>query len=466
MAPVGFHCAASSALTPVCLQAQPASTQLARRRGRAPGALVAPCGPKGLWSLSAALIVLVSAHSACCGSAADLEDPGEPQSACTLASLVLHSHGRPIDMDPPFQPHVLSYTATMDWSMGTFSVNVRPDTGCEDDGVPAEPTAVQMGGSTTMTIFARHPATGAKQGYNVQVSRLLGSETELQHLSVEGGDMSPIFDPSVRSYSVRADISYDVANIVYRLSDNEQRIRCSAQEEKPMLQASTASRLLQSHLEAANSSLDLRPDRARRLLANQRGNSGEVQFQDAASSFMLDIGFTRTVELTVQCADATQASIGTYTLTIARPDCIPATPFFEPKTRRCVNFCPSGFYRNAEAKRCSQCNTNCEVCAGLLTCHMCRPNTADYSYVIQPDGKCKAIVNHIFKKYLWWCVGLGVLLAFLLLIGCVGICQFCCSGPTSKSGGPRLYDSDSDDGPPRGKHLAPAQAQTRKLGMY
>lgn len=189
-------------------------------------------------------------------------------------------------------------------------------------------------------------------------------------------------------------------------------------------------------------------------------NSGETQFRDDYDTFLLDIGFSRNLLLTVQCADATQASIGTYQMHITRPGCDPHRPFFDAGKKYCVNFCSSGFYRNYDTHRCSQCNTNCKVCRGLLDCHMCKPDTADYSYVIQPDGKCRAIQNHLFKKYRWWCIGLAGLLVFLVLIGCAGICQFCCS-PSQGDGKMqmvRTYDSDSDE--------APKYVPGRRLGMY
>jgi len=172
---------------------------------------------------------------------------------------------------------------------------------------------------------------------------------------------------------------------------------------------------------------------------------------------MLDVGFSRTLELIVQCADATQASIGRYKLEISRQGCGPKRPYFDPQKKFCVYFCSAGFYRNRETHRCSHCNTNCKQCTGLLECSMCLPDTADYTYTIQPDGKCRANANHLFKRYRWWCMGLGGLLAFLVIFGCAGICQLCCSAGTGHQK-LRTYDSDSDD--------APSYAPGGRLAMY
>merc|ERR1712066_630872 len=111
---------------------------------------------------------------------------------------------------------------------------------------------------------------------------------------------------------------------------------------------------------------------------------------------------------------------------VHRPGCTPQLLYFEPRRRQCVNFCPAGFYRNEETHRCSMCNTNCKVCDSLLHCQSCVPDTDDLTYVMQLDGTCSAVENHLFKKYQWWCIGLGMLLLFLVCIGCAGICQLCC----------------------------------------
>jgi len=305
----------------------------------------------------------------------------------------------------------------------------------------------------------------------------LGSETDLQELSVHGGELSPVFDPTVRSYSVRLGLGYDQVRLVYRLRDNEQRIHSSAHPEHPTGKGGLPSKATTTHTTATNTTAKnttatnttatntttsaqrrLGIEASARRLGSLPERSGEAQFRNDIMNFMLDVGFTRSIELTVQCADATQASIGTYELKISRPGCTPERPYFDPEKRFCVNFCSSGYYRNRDTHRCSRCNTNCKVCGGLLDCHMCVPDTTDYSYVIQPNGQCQANANHLFKKYRLWCLALGVLLAFLLLVGCAGICHLCCAGGSGKGAGMRTYDSDSDE--------APSFPAGRRLGMY
>jgi len=428
---------------------------------------------------------------------------------CTLNTMTVRHGDWPVDLDPPFRENLFRYSAKLDYSMDFFSIDSRPASGCEIDHAPPKKTFVHIGGSVVVTLYSKNPETGAKRAYTVTATRLLGSETELQFLTVVGGELSPIFSPVVRTYHVHLNLRYDVAKVVYRLRDNEQRIRGAAAFEGPAQgkQGSShaeGSLTHKSHAEVAQPS-----SKERRLLAVNRtrgssaieglgeddqwphtGNStrdnaadefnseayaswadhverrlgatvkeplrtsGEAQYRDAYESFMLDVGFSREITMNVQCADATQANIGAYKLFVLRPGCSPSQPYFNPMKKLCVNFCPSGYYRNEETNRCSNCNTNCKVCDSLLHCQMCKDDTADFTFMVQPDGRCQATVNHLFKKYRWWCVGLAVLLCFLVCIGCIGICQLVGTfghGIDKSQRKVHTYDSDEEaDGPPYG----------------
>jgi len=376
---------------------------------------------------------------------------------CTFASLTLRHGDLPIDLDTLFEPDITQYSATLDFAMDSFSVNVRPDTGCEAKGVPEGPVPVRIGASTTLTLYSQQLDTGEREEYTVTVSRLLGSETELLHLAVEGGHMHPLYDPKVRSYDVHMQLAYDHVRIVYRLLDNGQRVRASAQQQHP-----TGQELPKAEGSASEDSLDANKrnsshgehdsqghdEPSRRLAAKHVPRAGEIQKRDVSVIFMLDVGFSRTLEVSVEATDSTQGSIGTYRLHVSRMACSPKRPYFHPSKRICVLFCPAGLYRNDAMHRCSYCNTNCKQCKGLLECQMCVPDTVDYSYTLQPDGKCKASANHLFKQYQWWCAGLGVLLLFLVLFGCAGLCQLCCTrGSSHRHQKLSTYDSDSDEMP-------------------
>eukprot|EP00927_Polykrikos_kofoidii_P066763 TRINITY_DN62328_c0_g1_i1.p1 TRINITY_DN62328_c0_g1~~TRINITY_DN62328_c0_g1_i1.p1 ORF type:complete len:455 (+),score=59.47 TRINITY_DN62328_c0_g1_i1:307-1671(+) len=413
------------------------------------------------------LAAIVSVASVRCSAAT--------RKPCSIQDMSLRYGSMPIDVEPSFRPYIFSYVATLAFSMDSFSVSARPDTGCDVDGTPPEPVHVQIGGTAKLRLYARDQETQERQPYDVTLNRLLGSETDLQLLRVEKGAISPVFDPAVRSYTVRLDISSDEARIVYKLRDNEQRIRSATTREGPT-DASSAARLLQALeaegvprlVEDETSSRDLvisdgaaEAGPPRRL--GSEATTGEVQFREDHALFMLDVGFSRVITLTVQCADATQANIGTYEIAVSRPRCKPEKPYFDPMKRMCVNYCQSGFYKNSEALRCSRCNTYCLVCRSLVACQMCRPNTADFEYVVQSDGSCRRYENHIFKKYRWWSIGWGAFLVFLVLLGCAGLCQACCIGSGSKPKHQKLrtYDSDSEE-----ELTTTNYAARRRLGMY
>lgn len=400
--------------------------------------------------------------------------------ACTLQSLAMRFRGQPIDLEPPFQKFITEYIAYLDFAMEDCSVQARPDTGCEVAGVPPTPVTVQIGGEQKITLYAVNAETQEKKAYVVTVKRLLGSETDLQVLRVENSAMSPVFDPDVRSYSVRLGLGVDEARIVYRLRDNSQRIRSSATQETPQgdtggLELTPAPPAPPPGSNGTNASHSGDDHSSSRRLDQQWDNlpvpfrrltreveSGEVQVKEAYVNFMVDVGFARQVTLTVQCADATQADIGTYKLELSRPSCTPERPFFDPDKQFCTSFCPSGYYKSREMNRCARCNTNCKVCDSLLVCSMCHSDTQDFKYVVQPDGSCHAYPNQIFKKYRVWCIGLAVLLLFLVLIGCAGICNLCCGG----GGGNGKYKkfrtySDSEE-----EELTTSYAARRPMGKY
>jgi len=336
---------------------------------------------------------------------------------CLLETLSLRFKDSPINLVPPFVPTVFSYAATLDFVMDGFSVDVRAAPGCEVDQAPNQAIPVQVGSSHQLTVFAKNPKTGARQAYIFKATRLLGSETELQKLTVDGGQLSPQFDPAIRSYKVRLSLTNDVVKVWYTQRDAGQR----------------------SNVVASGEAFPNTNAAGKRLLLA----TGEVQYINRYKEFVIDVGFTRTITITVESSDATQANIGTYKLETTRDGCNPAKPYYDPTTLRCVNNCPSAYYRNPRIHRCSECNTNCLVCTGLLTCQMCKPNTIDNTYVLQTDGSCAQNPNRILEKYWWWCVGLAVFAGLIMLLGLGALCQYCCCA--RRRNVVHSYESESED---------------------
>jgi len=378
---------------------------------------------------------------------------------CWLEELALR-HGRfPIDLSPPFSSSLYEYEATLNFVMQDFSVDVRASTGCDVEEAPIHPVPLPIGLSKTLTVYARSPDTGERKAYIVRARRLLGSETDLQSLRIEGAEFSTPFDPTSPEYSVRLGVGVDVMRILYVLRDGGQHVRFSAGVEhpaqagdgKPMptppppppkaSNASNASTKTSRRLEAGGGLALLAPPQPAGIEARQlKGvNTGEAQFIEQAARFLVDDGFGRRITITVQSADPTQATIGTYVLNVRRPACPPDRPYFRASQNMCVNNCGTGEYQDDKLMRCTQCNTNCHVCTSFIHCKLCIPDDPDYTYTLQADGTCTAHVNHLFQQYMWWFVASALSLVMLMCFGCAGLLSLC--GRKSFAA-----DSDSDSG--------------------
>merc|ERR1719223_645915 len=172
--------------------------------------------------------------------------------------------------------------------------------------------------------------------------------------------------------------------------------------------------------------------------------SGEVQYLERHKVFPVDVGFARTLSLTIQSADDMQAQLDTYTVVVLREKCNMAQPLFDPVSKGCVVNCPSAYYANWELQRCAKCNTNCAVCVSLVQCQLCTPATVDNGFNLQPDGSCLQMTNRIVDKYRWWCIGFGMFLIIILCLACALFCQcifeMCCGSRRSR----HEFDSGSD----------------------
>eukprot|EP00811_Abedinium_folium_P029344 NODE_4611_length_1869_cov_8.020666.p1 GENE.NODE_4611_length_1869_cov_8.020666~~NODE_4611_length_1869_cov_8.020666.p1 ORF type:complete len:534 (+),score=137.84 NODE_4611_length_1869_cov_8.020666:79-1680(+) len=448
------------------------------------GAVAPPAACSALASLSLLLLLLLPPRGDAAATSPAITGQGD--SACTFVSVALRCGSWPIDLEPAFRPHILKYSVVLDFAMSSFYVDIRPASGCEADQELSAALEVPIGGRRTLKVASLSTETGEGKQYELEVMRLLGSETELQVLTIEGSVLTPSFSPSVRTYIALLDLSFDEVHIIYRLRDNEQRIRSSALEERPTTLKELQHDLPQTSVNASDAANDVAaavaaafgstagdaggnkaPAPVPRLLRSPstlRSISGEAQFQDAYESFMVDSGFTRVVELTVQCADPTQANIGTYRLVVLRPRCPADRPSYSAIKRACVHFCPTGYYHNHNLYRCSTCNSNCRVCSGFLTCTLCNTDTDDYTYVLQSDGSCRAIENHLFEQYRWWCAALSVLFLILVTIGCAGWLQVLLHGVgifLGQNSRRVVHAIDSDSDSPRDE-----PAPRRRLGAY
>lgn len=376
--------------------------------------------------------------------------------ACFLTSLSLRSGNQPVDLVPPFDPMTHMYTATLGFQMDSYSVDALASDGCEADDAPNQAIPVAYGDTNELNLFAKNPATDQRQSYVLRVGRLRGSETQIQVLRIDGAILFPPFNPDIVSYTAALALSSDMIRITYVTRDADQRVHCEASPQQtgsqvnntqPFLSqippSSTTGRVTMQLQPMTQTSTTGAPsaagDAGRRLQM-----SGEVQYLERHKAFPVDVGFTRTLALTIQSADDMQAQLGTYTVAVTRAQCNMAKPLFDPVSQGCVVNCPSAYYANWELQRCARCNTNCAVCVSLVQCQLCTPATVDSGFALQPDGSCLQTTNRIVDKYRWWCIGFGMFVLILLCLVCVLFCQCICDVCCGSSRSRREFDSGSD----------------------
>lgn len=350
---------------------------------------------------------------------------------CRLQNLQLRSADEPVDLIPMFSPDHYKYEATLDFGMVDFSTEAVASKGCVTDGIPNQAVSVKKGDAYPLTVYAK--GQDSYQAYTVRITRLRGSETDLQDMRIEGATLNPGFYPSVRSYEASLDLDQDFIRLVYVLRDNGQKVRCRASPQVvvPVPSAPEPTPLPPGELPIGG---------ARRLL-----DVGEVQRWERYQSFPVDVNSRRSVLINIESANPMQADISDYTLVVTRASCNIAKPFYDPLSKACVINCPAKYYSNLPQSRCSQCNTNCAVCRSLAQCELCQKDTLHRSYSMQSDGSCLEMTQRFQDKYYWWCVSAGVFVVLLVCLGlahcCHCLCSSCCGGSRRSRYG---YDSDSD----------------------
>jgi len=302
--------------------------------------------------------------------------------------------------------------------------------GCEADKVPFRAISVPKGETYQITIFAKAQNSTVTQAYAIRVKRLDGTETELKTLRILGAQLSPEFNGGLREYTTTMVVAREFVNVAYVLLDAGQKVHITAAAQTGS--GGNVSRRLQMLGEQLQAG------------AQTARVTGEVQDFERTQLFPIDQGHSRRLTVSIESADPMSPRDGTYTVTVLREGCTAARPLFDPVSRSCVVNCGAGFYENSESSRCSRCNANCAVCAGLLRCELCRQDTPHLSYIIQQDGSCLGVQSTLLGKYYWWCISLGIFAAALLcmLIGvlCQFICTCCCCPERDRYG----FDTDSE----------------------
>merc|ERR1719265_1097305 len=155
--------------------------------------------------------------------------PWPPPSNCWLTFMSLRKGHYVIDLVPRFNPAVYSYTATLGFNEEAFDLDAYASDGCAVDNRPNQAVPVELGNSVELTVYSRNHANGDRQQYGITVSRLLGTEMDLQSLRVETvTELIPPFDPQKLIYGVKLPATTDIVFVCLVLRDDGQTVRALA----------------------------------------------------------------------------------------------------------------------------------------------------------------------------------------------------------------------------------------------
>lgn len=356
---------------------------------------------------------------------------------CSLVDVFLRStadgngNAQPIDISfLPGKSNV--FTGYMDYAMQGFAIEAvaKPADLCTVKGIPTSATMLDPGTFAILSIQSYcKDDDSLSSSYTVNVSRLMGTETTLQAVKIQGAYLVPGWNPKVFDYTAFLSVEYDTAQATFLPLDNGQVIGLVADLEVPAT-----------------------PGRRLDVENSLSTPIGEVQHAPGNYETTIDVGHQRHLDLMVTSAD--QSAQRRYRFTVKRPWCPAEKRFFDGITRSCSDICNEGFFGNPDTGRCTTCpDPNCAVCDGAHGpwCTLC----LDGFKLLQ--GKCvggaggtgigipglQAQINSYTSKPpkpQLLAIGGGVVI--LALCGCIAIA---CRSSSTRSRNKRLLDDIDDE---------------------
>lgn len=276
---------------------------------------------------------------------------------CQLADLFVRSSA---DADGNAQPIDVSrvngvpsmYAGQMDYQMEGFNYEAvaQPQDSCTVSRMTESTTMVDPGSYAVAEVLIQSvDGSDTSQLYRVNVSRLLGTETQIRNLQIANAILVPDWDPLTRNYTAFLDVSEDIIKMTLQKLDNSQLVRLNCMPQAPQ---ATSQRRLQTY------GNDLGPP------------IGEVQYSPLTYITTIDVGYQRIVQLAVASAD--RSSEDRYTFLIKRPFCPQERRFFDGVAKVCTDICNEGYFGNPSTGRCSAClDQHCAACESGLDCSLC-----------------------------------------------------------------------------------------------
>lgn len=355
--------------------------------------------------------------------------------SCTLVDVFVRSTADGNGNAQPIDISLGSGTANvfngyMDYAMEGFAVEAvaTPADLCTVKGLPTTATMLDPGKIASLTIQSySEQDSGLSTSYIVNVTRLLGTETTIQAVKIQGAYLVPGWDPNVFDYTAFLSVENDIAQATFLPLDNGQSIGLVADLEVP----ATPSRRLGSDV-------------------SLQTPIGEVQHAPSSYETTIDVGHQRHLDLMVTSADT--SAKGRYRFTVKRPWCPEERRFFDGMTKSCTDICNEGFFGNPDTGRCTTCpDTNCAVCDGAHGpwCTLCLEGFR----LLQ--GKCvsrgdssgldlsaaQAQIGSYTSKHQLLALGGGA----VVLVALCSCLAYACRGSSGRSRNKRLLDSDDEE---------------------
>jgi len=180
----------------------------------------------------------------------------------------------------------------------------------------------------------------------------------------------------------------------------------------------------------------------------QLHNMSSKEIYDPAEGQMvkciIPIDTWRRVTVGVHIVSADKSSQRHVRIHISRKGC-PAHTFYY--AGRCMDYCPTRYYRQDYNWRCGACERFCEFCSNWDKCDKCFRDTDLLKYEMLDNGQCFEHRVHNYKVYYDMARYLAVSCGVLLVCYCCG-CLFwaarcCCGSPDEEEGSAREFSARS-----------------------
>lgn len=348
----------------------------------------------------------------------------------------------------PFRPHFKATAAGMhfnhhcylDYEMETFTLHVDSQFPAILSSITRDGVAVPSRDNLTdvhltdgeKAIFEVLVTDRTSRAYTLIVERRRGKSLELlgfTPLTAElrepfhAGELQERFDVTQSFYE-------DFFEVETIKADGGQQITCAVTADETTSDNKPSRAELYHHPNWYVPAIEREKPNIEESYDNSKGNVVKCR---------LPIDTWRKLTVTFTIRSANKQFHRDLRLIVDRKGCATNTFFHEG---RCLDFCPTGFYKQRFNWRCGTCKENCEFCTNWNSCNRCRGDTTLIKYQLQEDGSCTAVRIHKYRIYYdlfrYFAVACAALLTLYLLLCVIWASRrLCCDFGSSSGRGSR-----------------------------